>query len=35
MGHYMVRALLVHPQDTLHKRHLVLRAYYVTWLHQD
>jgi hypothetical protein len=32
-GLYMFRALLAHPQEALHKRHLVyLRAYNVGWL---
>jgi hypothetical protein len=32
----MSRALLAHPQEVLHKRHLVavLRVCYVSWLHQ-
>jgi hypothetical protein len=34
-GLYMFRALLAHPQEALHKKHLVLRACYVSWLHQD
>jgi hypothetical protein len=34
-GRYMFRALLAHPQEALHKRHLVyMRACYVSWLHQ-
>jgi hypothetical protein len=32
----MFHALLAHSQEALHKRHLViLRACYVSWLHQD
>jgi hypothetical protein len=33
---YIFRALLAHPQETLHKRHLVycVRACYVNLLHQ-
>jgi hypothetical protein len=34
-GLYMFRALLAHPQEALHKRHLVLRAYNVSWLCHD
>jgi hypothetical protein len=34
-GLYMFRALLSHPQEAPHKRHLVLRMCYVSWLHQD
>jgi hypothetical protein len=32
---YMFRALLVHPQQALLKRHLVYCVRYVSWLHQD
>jgi hypothetical protein len=33
-GLYMFQALLAHPQEALHKRHLVLLcACYVSWLH--
>jgi hypothetical protein len=30
----MFRALLAHPQEVLQKRHLYLRACYISWLHQ-
>jgi hypothetical protein len=31
---YMFRALLAHPQEVLHKRHLVCCVRVVSWLHQ-
>jgi hypothetical protein len=34
-GLYMIRALLAQLQEALHKRHGILRACYVSWLHQD
>jgi hypothetical protein len=35
-GLYMFRALLAHPQEALHKRHLVYCVRVkVSWLHQD
>jgi hypothetical protein len=34
-GLYMFRALLAHPQEALHKRHLVYCVCHVSWLHQD
>jgi hypothetical protein len=33
-GLYVFRALLAHPQEAIHKLCL-LRACYVSWLHQD
>jgi hypothetical protein len=32
-GLYMFRALLAHPQEVLHKRHLVYCVCVVSWLH--
>jgi hypothetical protein len=34
-GLYMFRALLAHPHEALHKRHLVYGARIVSWLYQD
>jgi hypothetical protein len=33
-GLYMFRALLAHPQESLHNRHLVYCVRVVSWLHQ-
>jgi hypothetical protein len=34
-GLYMLRALLAHRQEVLHKRHLIYCLRVVIWLHQD